>query len=502
MSRGTIAFQPALVTGLPRVENNKDYALYVEMLGDIDALLETSGVERRFVQMHLDDCLATKRARCGVAGAELTAAETRRAAAEARKALRCNIVGLLVGESVRGLSRRLAESAVLQRFCYLGDLQAVRVPAKSTLGDYRNMFPAETIRAAVDALQDQAAHPANALALPDPLDCSEVYVDCTCLLANVHFPNDWLLLRDGVHTIMQAIIVLRRHGLKHRMPAPEEFRREINKLCIQMGNCRRRKDSKRTRKSLLRKMKALSKVVEGHGRRYRQLLAAHRERTDLSEGEAAQIIKRLDNVLDQLPAARAQAHRRIITGLPVANDEKILSLYDDSVNVIVRGKAGAEVEFGNELLLAEQADGLIVDWHLYQHQPPADPGKLPACLDRLEQAGRPVRAVTTDRGFHSAANEKLLRDRGIQSALCPRDPAALGDAMADEVFARRQRRRAQTEGRVAIVKNGFIGNPAASRDFGYREKGVAWAILAHNLWLLARLRATARAAAAAARQAA
>jgi hypothetical protein len=33
----------------------------------------------------------------------------------------------------------------------------------------------------------------------------------------------------------------------------------------------------------------------------------------------------------------------------VANDEKILSLFEPDIQVIVRGKAGAEVEFGNLL---------------------------------------------------------------------------------------------------------------------------------------------------------
>jgi hypothetical protein len=41
-----------------------------------------------------------------------------------------------------------------------------------------------------------------------------------------------------------------------------------------------------------------------------------------------------------------QAHERIIGERQVANEDKILSLYDDSVNVIVRGKAGAEARIG------------------------------------------------------------------------------------------------------------------------------------------------------------
>lgn len=36
------------------------------------------------------------------------------------------------------------------------------------------------------------------------------------------------------------------------------------------------------------------------------------------------------------------------------NDKKIISLYEPDTRVIVRGKAGAEVEFGNALYLAVQ----------------------------------------------------------------------------------------------------------------------------------------------------
>jgi hypothetical protein len=70
--------------------------------------------------------------------------------------------------------------------------------------------------------------------------------------------------------------------------------------------------------------------------------------------------------------------------------------------VIVRGKAGAEVEFGNTLLLAEQPDGVIVDWHLHRDSAPADARQLPASLVRLEAAYGVdvVRALVTDRGFH------------------------------------------------------------------------------------------------------
>lgn len=59
--------------------------------------------------------------------------------------------------------------------------------------------------------------------------------------------------------------------------------------------------------------------------------------------------------------------------------------------------------------------------------------------------------------------------------------------MEDSTFRKIQKRRAQTEARIGILKNAFLGRPLRSKGFAHREKAVAWAILAHNLWLLAQL---------------
>ena len=62
-----------------------------------------------------------------------------------------------------------------------------------------------------------------------------------------------------------------------------------------------------------------------------------------------------------LPQVIEQAHQRIIAGRLVKNHKKILSVYERDITVIVRGKAGAQVEFGNELFIAESPGGMIID---------------------------------------------------------------------------------------------------------------------------------------------
>jgi hypothetical protein len=114
-------------------------------------------------------------------------------------------------------------------------------------------------------------------------------------------------------------------------------------------------------------------------------LANSGQQTDLHEGEVRQILARLDKVRQQLPVTIKQANERIIGSRRVANATKVLSLYEHAVHVIVRGKAGAEVEFGNTLLLAEQSDGVIVDWKYVQGQAPADSKFLKEDLARFSE---------------------------------------------------------------------------------------------------------------------
>ena len=86
-------------------------------------------------------------------------------------------------------------------------------------------------------------------------------------------------------------------------------------------------------------------------------------------------------------------------------------------------------------------------------------------------------------------SEMCIRDRdGVFNGLCPKNPQELAHRMEnDEVFAAALSRRAQTEGRVAILKNLFLEGTPKAKGFKNRQMQVAWAVLAHNLWVVARL---------------
>jgi hypothetical protein len=484
MPRSIIPFPQELRPRLPTIVGNVDYLTLRQRLEQIDALLRESGVERDFVQRAL---AGWKRA----AKTEPTAREQGQFQERSRRALRCTILRTLVQDDYRGFSCQLAGNPLYQWFCRIDALDQVCVPSKSEVQRFAHWLPAGEMRQVIDGLLTGAVEKPRQLGLKEALDLEVYFLDSTCLKANVHFPTDWVLLRDGVRTLMKATVLIRNAGLRGRMQAPEEFLRRINRLSIEMTQQTRRAGRKKGRKRVLRAMKKLVRVVRGHARRHRELLDQQWEQTEWTRAQVEQILRRMDGVLELLPRAQKQAHERIIGQRPVANADKILSLYDPEVRVIVRGKAGAEVEFGNTMLLGENRQGVILDYDLFRNSAPADSQLLFSSLLRVfEGTGRHVEAVVTDRGFASASNSRTLRDGGTFDGLCPRKPAELSQRMKEAKFARLQRRRAQTEARIGILKQAFLGRPMRAKGFEHRELALAWGVLTHNLWMFARLRKT------------
>ena len=82
------------------------------------------------------------------------------------------------------------------------------------------------------AAQPQGEAVSQPLDLEEPLNLDVYFLDMSCVKANIHWPADWVLLKDAVQTLMAATELIRREGLRHRMEEPKTFLTRINRLCI------------------------------------------------------------------------------------------------------------------------------------------------------------------------------------------------------------------------------------------------------------------------------
>lgn len=496
-TRDSIGIQERLRLAKMEVNSNKEHRVASERLERLDVLLKQSCLESQVIDLHWDRCceeaiagVEAYRQRAGIL-AKLRD-NRQRMALEAVTALRVNILRHELGvPSIRGLSVLISGSEAYANFCGLLDGYVVKGSSKSRLDRLSRLFSEGQLKELHATLISMlgSAEACAEVGLCEPVAMDTTLIDGTCIEANIHHPADWTLLGDVARTLLLGLERIRERGILNRMPqSPAKLMNAFNKLGIEMTHTRRRKNGKVARKQVLRRMKRLLKTIGEHARRHLVLLRQGWSKAGFFPGECEQLRRRMERMLELLPKVIHQAHERIIGGRKVANADKILSVYEPEVHVLVRGKSGKEIEYGNHCCLAENEAGYIVDWKLYRGIAPGEPEQLRESIRRqwdLLVDDELARAVT-DRGLNSKRNTRFLRRNKIADMTCPRNPDALQKHLHNEDFKRLQKRRGSTEARIAILKNSRLGGRIRAKGFTNRSTTLAWAILSHNLWLLSR----------------
>mgnify|MGYP001600635463 CR=1 FL=1 len=208
-----IPFPTELRPRLPTIVGNVDYLTLRLRLQQSDELLRTRGVAKEFVEEALKGWMGSE-------SKTPSARQQQKFQLRSRQALRGTVLRTLLQEEYRGFSCQLAGNRLLQ----------------SGLEQSRKLH------------------------LKEAVDLEAYFLDTPCLKANIHFPVDWVLWRDGVRTLLKATILIRKQGLKGRMEPPEAFLRRINRRSMEKTPQRRQRESKRGRQRVLRPMKKVVKI--------------------------------------------------------------------------------------------------------------------------------------------------------------------------------------------------------------------------------------------------
>ena len=472
-----ITFQQKFCPPLPEIDGSKDYRDKRELYERMDQLITDLGLDTQFARLALKD---------------------HQKPSERKKdwmitAYRIQTVRMLSGvESLRQLASDLADSMLLQWFCRLEHfgVSKIKAPSKSTIDRIGKLLAVAEVEKLNNILLQACGSETEArrLGLERSLEMAEAWFDATCVKAHIHYPTDWVLLVDAVGTLMKGVARIREQQVRHRMmDSPKSFISRMNTLCMTMAQLKGKKGGPKKSRKVLRDMIKMVRRCAKHAENHLKKLEKGLEKTAWSEAQAAVVRGRIERVLDQLPEALEQAENRILRGKLTPSPDKILSLYESDINVVKRGKGSVNTEFGNVLLAAEQEDGLLVDLKLYKENR-GDATLLQEGVERVEAAtDQKMKRACADRGFHSAENEAWLKEQRIESMVAPRDVSAYAERHIDEVFREKQKRRAQTEGRIAIVKNVFMDGQLRSKGFENRETTVTWVKLAHNIRGVARI---------------
>jgi transposase, IS5 family len=379
------------------------------------------------------------------------------------------------------LCAEVADSISWRRFCRI-PLDG-RVPHPTTLMKLTSRCGQEAVAGLNEALWAKAV-------AAKLLRTSRVRADTTVICANVAYPTDSGLLARAVGKLVRTARRVQVAGgatgtvMTDRRRAAARRVRQIASTLRSRGKLSREESSQVIRRvtgelaGLAEAAAAQATAVLRNGRRAvpRALSGRVRGRLRRALGELAPTIER---------TARLVAQARIrLGGQTPDGANRLVSLHDPDARPIRKGRIDRPVEFGYKAQVADNDDGIILDYTVEYGAAPDGPQLAPAIERISRRTGNTPRAVTADRGYGRAAFERDLHDLGVRTVAIPRQgkiSATRHNTEHSRSFHKLVKWRTGCEGRISYLKRGY-GWDRTCLDC--RQGAAIWCghgVFAHNL---------------------
>jgi IS5 family transposase len=119
-------------------------------------------------------------------------------------------------------------------------------------------------------------------------------------------------------------------------------------------------------------------------------------------GKLAKLVDELQITIQRTTKVIAQTCTRPAGQVPDCAS-RLVSLHDPDARPIVKGRLGKSVEFGYKAQVADNPDGIVLDYKVEVGNPPTRPLLAPAVKRIAARAGRVPAAVAADRNYGEAA---------------------------------------------------------------------------------------------------
>jgi IS5 family transposase len=171
-------------------------------------------------------------------------------------------------------------------------------------------------------------------------------------------------------------------------------------------------------------------------------------------GKAKAVVANLERTAELMERIVAQTRIRLSGEIPDGST-RVVSLHDADARPIAKGRLGKPIEFGYKAQIADNVDGIIVDYIVVKGNPPDAPMLAPAIARIKKRFGKAPTAVTADRGYGEAAVDAELADLGVKKVCIPRKGKpglARRSVQRGRGFVKLVKWRTGSEARVACVK--------------------------------------------------
>jgi transposase, IS5 family len=384
------------------------------------------------------------------------------------------------------LCAEVGDSIAWRRFCRIPLDTAV--PHPTTLLKITARVGETAISALNEALLAKAAE-------SKLIRLDAVRADTTVVEANVAYPTDSGLLAKGVARMAVLAAKLKAAGLAKRTrfrDRTRSVRRRAHEVAAWLR--RRNDDAKEEVLVITGELAVIAMATVGEARAVavnaRRALA---RRGVTAGGKLAAIISQLEQTAAAVEQIAAQTRARLAGEIP-DGATRVVSLHDLDARPIRKGRLGRPVEFGYKAQVADNVDGVVVDYVVVKGNPPDAPMLVPAIARIKARFGRAPRAVTADRGYGEAKIDAELATLGVKTVAIPRrgrPGPARTKVQHGRRFTKLVKWRTGSEARISCLKRDFAWRRSLFDGIGGAETWCGWGVLAHNSIKIAALADTA-----------
>jgi transposase, IS5 family len=391
----------------------------------------------------------------------------------AEQVLRALIIKQLNGFSYRELAFHLADSVTYRKFCQLGWDQA---PSKSVLASCIKAIRSETLekinRLLVGIAEKKKIE-----------DGKRVRIDTTVVESNIHAPLDSNLLWDCVRVVTR-LMENARELLGTEVSFPNRTRR-ARRRALGILNAR----FKEKRKPLYRDLLAVAKETIASAQGVIEVIerVAGKGSTGLFDRLAAEGIREeLTHYMVLAQRVMNQTERRVLNGESVPASEKLVSIFEEHTDIIV--KDHRDTFYGHKICLTSGRSSLVTDCTILKGNP-ADSTLAEQMIDRhIEITGRVPKQAAYDGGFTSKANLDAIKAKGVEDvAFSKARTLQITDMVRSSwVYKKLRDFRAGIEATISFLKRVFGLDRCTWRSLPSFNSYVWSSIVTFNLLVIAR----------------
>lgn len=408
-----------------------------------------------------------------------------RRGAPAEMVLRLLVLKHLRNWSYATLEREVRTNLVYRAFTHVG---GGKVPDAKTMGRWGLAVAPEVVERLHQRLVAIARE-------QQVVEGRKMRLDTTVVETNIHYPTDSSLLGDGVRVLTRAMKKVTAIAgtvgatLRDRSRSVQHRVLEIARIARSKGVQRQDRMTRAYRQLL----SATSRVV-GQAKRFSREIGAGVKRPAAVTSHAAleRLRQELDTFVPRVQQVMRQARARVFGGDTHVED-KLLSLFEPSTEVIRKGKTSKPNEFGKVVKLQEAEQQIITAYVVYDTRPSDSELLIPALDTHAQVFARVPRLVAGDAAFYSGTNEATAQARGVTRVCIPNRSTKSVERKREQKkrwFKNGQTWRTGCEGRISVVKRRHGLNRCRYKGADGMKRWVGFGVIADNLINIGRVLAT------------